>query len=706
MIQIISLKKRNYKIHRPKVEDLKNNVNAIEIKNLCKRYGKNDVLKSLSLTIPKGKNSILLGNNGCGKSTLMNCILGYTGINDGEIVLRVSRKTKAISSKSFVSYAPQYDPLYYSLGIKDHIHIFGKLKGLTEKKIKSEIVRIMKLVDLKKSNNNPIGSFSGGMKRKITLSLAFLGNPSIIFLDEPTSSIDPVARQQIWNMINSLQNSESSIIICTHTPKEADILGSYFLIMNDGKISDSGTRDEILNKCNLSEKLQLFTQNDATQKQKDDLRDTLNSINEISCIIDSDLEFEYKINSLEVLKNSQFKDALQSSKIIENISIKEPSSADIFLNYVKPSSEAEITGTSELIIDENKTNCCKLFSAQSLSQLSKLWHHYFSIKQIFLTNIMIIAMLLVIYTLIYLNSKNFFELDQKDYVTQLVPGILLNKQINKLDNFTTFYSYDQNNENEDKVVKFFKLLQDNNETNIHCLENKFILENNSHNCYNDNRETSQANIYEFETWKNKNIIGGFSLSRSESGKNLLTISYTKHQYKNGAIMLNQYHNLLAKSQNSTATILTEAEVFEKTERSYLSEKILKMIISETKLGGKIGYCPQYPAFLPDLTVKQHLEVIYGIRGLLDKSIKNKAVEMCLKQYNCVNISHKFPENMSGGEKKRLALAMANPASIKPPEVFMFDEAIAALDISTQELVRNFMKNIVNVQEKGILFSTH
>ncbi|MES1902650.1 MAG: hypothetical protein MHPSP_001646 [Paramarteilia canceri] len=353
---------------------------AIEIMNLCKSYGDKEILKSLNMVVPKGKISILLGNNGCGKSTLMNCILGYTGINSGDITIRYSDSTIGDKINEPVSYAPQYDTIYPKLNLRHHITFFGRLKGLSPKIIENKIKEIEKLIGQKEITHKSLGSYSGGMKRKVTLFIAFLGNPSTIILDEPTSSIDPVARQQIWQLINSKASFEKTIIICTHTPKEADILGNYYFIIDEGNIKVSGTRKELITETGMKPKLLLFMEK--------------------------------------------------------------------------------------------------------------------------------------------------------------------------------------------------------------------------------------------------------------------------------------------------------------------------------------RYCPQYPAFLPNLTVRNHFKVIYGIRGIFSNKNQNIMINKCLEDFDCAAISDKYPNNLSGGERKRFALAMAHPSLVKAPFIFMFDEAIAALDISTQEMVRKYMQRIVNDFGRCLIFSTH
>ena len=125
------------------------------------------------------------------------------------------------------------------------------------------------------------------------------------------------------------------------------------------------------------------------------------------------------------------------------------------------------------------------------------------------------------------------------------------------------------------------------------------------------------------------------------------------------------------------------------------------------MNNKIGYCPQYPASLSHLTMAQHLKIVYMLRGVKISELDG-AVKECLEFYCCTHLKSKSPDQLSGGGRKRLSLAMVNPTRISDcsAKIFMLDEAIAALDMSSQEMVKQYMRNIVNVQKKSVIFSTH
>ena len=125
------------------------------------------------------------------------------------------------------------------------------------------------------------------------------------------------------------------------------------------------------------------------------------------------------------------------------------------------------------------------------------------------------------------------------------------------------------------------------------------------------------------------------------------------------------------------------------------------------MNNQIGYCPQYPAQLSHLTMSQHLKIAYMLRGVKISRL-NDAVEKCLNFYCCSHLKSKNSSQLSGGGKKRLSLALANPTGVADcsANVFMLDEAIAALDMGSQETVKQYMRNIVNFQKKSVVFSTH
>ena len=134
----------------------------------------------------------------------------------------------------------QFDILWQELTAKQHLHLFASLKGIPPESIDHSIVELLEMVGLTKEINNTVAGFSGGMKRRLSLAMAAIGNPKIILLDEPTTGLDPKVRQQVWALIGRLKASRS-IILTTHSMEEADVLADRVCVMVKGRVKCIGS---------------------------------------------------------------------------------------------------------------------------------------------------------------------------------------------------------------------------------------------------------------------------------------------------------------------------------------------------------------------------------------------------------------------------------------------------------------------------------
>lgn len=214
---------------------------GIQIKGLTKIYGDNTALNNLTVTLYKNEITALLGHNGAGKSTTMNMLTGMIMPSQGTALIDgrdITSDMKTIRQK--LGFCPQYDIVYPELSVQDHIKFFGKLKNIPKEEYEAYSDELFKQMKMDHALKTPAMALSGGMRRKLSITIAFLGNPSTVILDEPTSAIDPFSRRAIWDVVLSYRD-KSTCIISTHYMQEADVLGDRIAIVNHGELKCFGT---------------------------------------------------------------------------------------------------------------------------------------------------------------------------------------------------------------------------------------------------------------------------------------------------------------------------------------------------------------------------------------------------------------------------------------------------------------------------------
>jgi ABC-2 type transport system ATP-binding protein len=214
---------------------------AVDIKALNQQFGKRMILQDINFSVKQGEILGLLGPSGSGKTTLIKAIVGM-GIPRSGSVLVLNQTMPSLKVVQEIGYMAQADALYEDLNAIDNLLFFGAIYGWTGSKAKRRASEILELVDLAEHSKQPIHSFSGGMKRRLSLAIALFHDPKLLILDEPTVGIDPVLRQQFWKEFDRLKSKGRTIIITTHVMDEAercDRLG----LLRDGRMIAYGTPD-------------------------------------------------------------------------------------------------------------------------------------------------------------------------------------------------------------------------------------------------------------------------------------------------------------------------------------------------------------------------------------------------------------------------------------------------------------------------------
>lgn len=240
---------------------------AICVKNLVKAYVDSSgnlfrAVNDVSLYVETGEIFGVLGANGAGKSTLMSVITGRTTITSGQVLLFNYSIEQPSDAEHFVSICPQFDnSLCPDMTPRQHFYLYGLLKGYDHDTLKTEISEYEHLMNLGGSKDTLVRELSGGNARKLSIALAFLGNNPIIFLDEPTASLDPCARIQAQDLIEQKAHGRT-ILLCTHLLSEAEKLCNHICIMIKGRIHAFGTHQHLSDKYGKTWKVDLGLQSD------------------------------------------------------------------------------------------------------------------------------------------------------------------------------------------------------------------------------------------------------------------------------------------------------------------------------------------------------------------------------------------------------------------------------------------------------------
>jgi len=220
---------------------------AIQVKDLHKNFDEIQAVKGVDFTIEKGEIFSLLGPNGAGKSTTISILAGLLKPSQGEAFVMGYSVTQALDeAKKHVGYVPQDIALYEDLTARENLIFWGKMYGLRGRDLQQRVDEILEIIGLTDRQNDRVGKYSGGMKRRINIGVALLHKPDIVFMDEPTVGIDPQSRRNILDSVKALNQQGMTVLYTTHYMEEAQELSNHIAIMDLGKVIATGTHQELV----------------------------------------------------------------------------------------------------------------------------------------------------------------------------------------------------------------------------------------------------------------------------------------------------------------------------------------------------------------------------------------------------------------------------------------------------------------------------
>ncbi|XP_024514873.1 ABC transporter A family member 2 [Selaginella moellendorffii] len=198
-------------------------------------------LQGVSLDIEKEKVFCLLGHNGAGKTTIINILTGILPLTSGDALVYGMSVTNGMAQiRHSMGVCPQFNILWDALTAIEHLQIFASIKGMQPSRRKTECKRLLLSSDLLESSRGRVSAYSEGMKRRLSVAIALIGDPKIVFLDEPTTGMDPISRRKVWEIIEKLK-TDRAIVLTTHSMEEADNLGDSIAIVANGTLRCVGS---------------------------------------------------------------------------------------------------------------------------------------------------------------------------------------------------------------------------------------------------------------------------------------------------------------------------------------------------------------------------------------------------------------------------------------------------------------------------------
>lgn len=218
---------------------------AVRTENLTKKYKDVTAVDGLTLTIEEGELFSLLGVNGSGKTTTIKMLSALTEPTSGSALLLGKTPQKA---KEFIGVSPQETAVAKGLTVKENLEFMCKINGFSKEKARQRTDEIIADFALEEVKNKKASKLSGGFQRRLSIAMALVTEPKILFLDEPTLGLDVIARRELWALIKSI-GKKMTIILTTHYLEEAENISDRIGIMKKGKLAAVGTVDELLKEA-------------------------------------------------------------------------------------------------------------------------------------------------------------------------------------------------------------------------------------------------------------------------------------------------------------------------------------------------------------------------------------------------------------------------------------------------------------------------
>lgn len=330
--------------------------NAVDICNLVKVYGNGTrALDNLNIRFYESQITAFLGHNGAGKTTVFSILTGLTRPTSGSVfIYGLNTETDLRTIRTFIGICPQHNILFDKLTVIEQLKFYGTLKGIPNKQLDTEVHNTIAELGLTNSRNKLTSRLSGGMKRKLCIGIALIGNSKLILLDEPTAGVDAHARRSIWDLL--IKNKEGrTMILSTHHMDEADVLADRIAIISEGQLRAAGSSLFLKKKFGNGLHLNVLKTPHFGKILSDLLGEFLRKETNEQCVLVEDYENEQlyclstNLTALELKRLFEQIDISKSKLGIVNYGITAPTLQQIFL---------KLAPLDERILKKDHRQCC------------------------------------------------------------------------------------------------------------------------------------------------------------------------------------------------------------------------------------------------------------------------------------------------------------------------------------------------------------
>jgi ABC-2 type transport system ATP-binding protein len=234
--------------------------NAIQVQDLKRSFGDLQAVKGVRFEAHTGEVLSLLGPNGAGKSTTISMLSGLLAPDAGDAsIMGHSIRNDEEAAKACLGVVPQEIALYPDLSARENLVFWGKMYGLRGQELQTRVDEVLAVIGLTDRQKDRVGTFSGGMKRRVNIGAALLHHPEVVIMDEPTVGIDPQSRRHILDNVKELNRQGMTVLYTTHYMEEAAELSDHIAIMDQGRVIAYGTHDELIRLVGEQTRVDLTT---------------------------------------------------------------------------------------------------------------------------------------------------------------------------------------------------------------------------------------------------------------------------------------------------------------------------------------------------------------------------------------------------------------------------------------------------------------